>query len=56
VLRAMGVLTFRVETPDALGPATRAAVNAAFDGGNGAALILSQKFLGAKPFPRKGAN
>jgi sulfopyruvate decarboxylase alpha subunit len=55
VLRAMGVLTFRVETPDELGPATAAAINAAYEGGHGAALILSQKFLGAKPFPRKGA-
>ena len=56
VLHAMGVLTFRVETPDELGPATAAAVNAAYAGGHGAALILSQKFLGAKSFPRKGAN
>lgn len=56
VLHAMGVLTFRVERPDELGPATSAAINAAFDGGHGAALILSQKFLGAKPFPRQGAN
>ena len=56
VLHAMGVLTFRVERPDELGPATAAAINAAHEGGHGAALILSQKFLGAKPFPRKGAN
>ena len=56
LLHAMGVLTFRVETPDELGPATAAAVNAAYAGGHGAALILSQKFLGAKSFPRKGAN
>ena len=56
VLHAMGVLTFRVERPDELGPATAAAINAAYAGGHGAALILSQKFLGAKPFPRKEAN
>jgi len=56
VLKAMGVLTFRVETPDELGPATAAAVNAAFEGGFGAALILSQKFLGAKPFPKRKAS
>lgn len=56
VLHAMGVLTFRVETPYELGPATAAAVNAAFEGGFGAALILSQKFLGAKPFPKRKAS
>ena len=56
LLHAMGVLTFRVERPDELGPATAAAINAAYAGGHGAALILSQKFLGAKPFPRKEAN
>jgi len=55
ILHAMGVLTFRVETPADLGPATAAATAAAFDAGNGAALILSQKFLGAKPFPKADA-
>ena len=30
----------------------RAFTAAAFNGGHGAALILSQKFLGAKPFPK----
>ena len=52
ILHAMGVLTFRVEAPDDLKPATEAALAAAFSGGHGAALILSQKFLGAKPFPK----
>ncbi|MCH8237613.1 MAG: phosphonopyruvate decarboxylase [Proteobacteria bacterium] len=52
ILHAMGVLTFRVETPDDLKPATDAALAAAFSGGHGAAIILSQKFLGAKPFPK----
>ncbi len=52
ILHAMGVLTFRVETPGDLKPATDAALAAAFSGGHGAALILSQKFLGAKPFPK----
>lgn len=50
VLKAMGVLTFRVETPDDLEPATTAALSASAKGGQGAALILSQRFLGAKPF------
>ncbi len=50
VLDAMGVLTFRVETEDDLQPATAAALSACFKGGQGVALILSQRFLGAKPF------
>jgi sulfopyruvate decarboxylase TPP-binding subunit len=50
VLAAMGVLTFRVERDDDLAPAAAAALNAAFKGGQGAALILGQRFLGAKPF------
>ena len=50
VLHAMGVLTFRVETAADLEAAATAALNAAFKGGQGAALILSQRFLGAKPF------
>ncbi len=56
VLHALGVLTFPVESADELAPATAAATAAAFSGGNGAALILSQKFLGAKPFPKAGAD
>lgn len=52
ILHAMGVLTFRVDTADGLKPATNAALAAVFSGGHGAALILSQKFLGAKPFPK----
>jgi sulfopyruvate decarboxylase TPP-binding subunit len=52
ILHAMGVLTFRVDTADGLKPATNAALAAVFGGGHGAALILSQKFLGAKPFPK----
>ena len=50
VLRAMGVLTFRVDTADDLGPAAAAALATCFRGGQAAALILSQRFLGAKPF------
>jgi sulfopyruvate decarboxylase alpha subunit len=50
VLEAMGVLVFRVETPDELEPAMTAALSATGNGGQGAALILSQKFLGAKAF------
>lgn len=50
VLEAMGVVTHRVEREDDLEPATQAAIDAAWRGGQGAALVLSQKFLGAKPF------
>ena len=50
VLEAMGVVTHRVEREDDLEPAARAAIDAAWRGGQGAALVLSQKFLGAKPF------
>jgi sulfopyruvate decarboxylase TPP-binding subunit len=50
ILEAMGVLLFRVNTLDDLGPATRAATSAVFKGGQSAAIILTQRFLGAKPF------
>jgi len=50
ILAAMGVLSFRVERPEELEPAARAALAAAFHAGQGAALVLSQKFLGAKVF------
>jgi sulfopyruvate decarboxylase alpha subunit len=50
VLEAMGILVFRVEAAEDLAAATAAALAAAFHGGQGAALILSQKFLGAKAF------
>lgn len=50
ILHAMGVLTFRVERRDELETAATAAINAAFRAGQGAALILTQKFLGAKAF------
>ncbi|MDH5750182.1 MAG: thiamine pyrophosphate-binding protein, partial [Rhodospirillales bacterium] len=48
LLDAMGVLTFRVENLDDLETATAAAISAAFKGGQGVALILTQKFIGAK--------
>ena len=50
IMEAMGVLTFWVHEPDDLEKATTAAINAAFKGGQSAALILSQKCLGAKAF------
>ncbi|WP_422368646.1 phosphonopyruvate decarboxylase [Pelagibius sp.] len=50
ILEAMGVLIFRVDTPDDLAPATDAALSATFKGGHASALVLSQRFLGAKQF------
>ncbi len=50
VLQAMGVLSFRVEAAEDLDAATTAALAASFKSGQGAALILSQRFLGAKAF------
>jgi sulfopyruvate decarboxylase TPP-binding subunit len=49
-LDTMGILQFRVDERSDLGKAATAAIAAAFDGGQGAALILSQRFLGAKTF------
>jgi len=50
ILDAMGVLVFKVDRRDELEGAARAAINSAFKGGKGAALVLTQKFLGAKGF------
>ena len=50
ILHAMGVLTFRVERPEDLLPSATAAVLASGKGGQAAALILTQRFLGAKAF------
>ncbi|MBC8338686.1 MAG: phosphonopyruvate decarboxylase [Rhodospirillales bacterium] len=50
VLEAMGVLTFVVDRPEDLTKTTIAALSASGKGGQSAALILSQKFLGAKAF------
>src|SRR5690606_13375926 len=50
ILDAMGVLVFKVDRRDELEGAAQAAINAAFKGGKGAALVLTQKFLGAKGF------
>jgi sulfopyruvate decarboxylase alpha subunit len=50
LLRAMGVLVFKVERRDELEKATVAAVNASGKGTQPAAIVLSQKFLGAKGF------
>ena len=50
ILDAMGVLTFWVREPSDLQKAATAACNAVHKGGRAAALVLGQKFLGAKAF------
>ena len=50
LLETMGVLSFKVEVKDDLEKATTAALHATGKGAQAAAIILSQKFLGAKGF------
>lgn len=50
ILKAMGVLLFKVEKPEDLRPSTQSAISAVFKGGQSAAIILTQRFLGAKSF------
>ena len=50
LLEAMDVLIFKVDVPDDLEKATSAALNATGKGAQAAAIVLSQKFLGAKGF------
>ncbi len=50
VLEAMGILCIEVEREDELEQAVDAALSAAFKAEQGVALILTQKFLGAKSF------
>lgn len=50
LLEAMGVQIFKVEERHEVEKATLAAVNASGSGAQAAAILLSQKFLGAKGF------
>ena len=50
VLEAMGILTIRVERDDEMEAGIAAAISASFSAGQGVALILTQKILGAKAF------
>ena len=50
LLEAMDVLIFKVDVPDDLEKATSAALNETGKGAQAAAIVLSQKFLGAKGF------
>ncbi len=50
VLQAMGVIVWRVETPDEVIPTVEAALTTVFQSGNAVAVLLTQKLLGAKAF------
>lgn len=50
VLEASGVLTYRVETNEDVGSTVEAAINIAFESRRRVAVLLSQRFLGAKDF------
>ena len=50
VLQAMGLIVWRVDTPDAVIPTVEAALTTVFQSGNAVAVLLTQKLLGAKAF------
>ena len=50
VLQAMGVIVWRVDTPDEAIPTVEAALTTVFQSGNAVAVLLTQKLLGAKAF------
>lgn len=50
ILQAMGVIVWRVDTPDAVIPTVEAALTTVFQSGNAVAVLLTQKLLGAKAF------
>jgi sulfopyruvate decarboxylase TPP-binding subunit len=50
VLREIGLICLRVEQPEEVVPTVSAALTMVFQGGNGVAVLLTQKLLGAKAF------
>jgi sulfopyruvate decarboxylase alpha subunit len=50
VLKAMGVITMRIEQPEDVVPTVSAAITMAFQGINAVAVLLTQRLLGAKAF------
>jgi len=52
VLAASGVLVYRVDTLDAVGPTVEAAIQIAFNSRRSVAVLLSQRLIGAKNFTR----
>ena len=50
ILKEMGLIVVRVDRPEDVVPTVSAALTVAFQGGNGVAVLLTQKLLGAKAF------
>jgi sulfopyruvate decarboxylase TPP-binding subunit len=50
VLKEMGLIVVRIDKPEDVIPTAGAALTMAFQGGNGVAVLLTQKLLGAKAF------
>lgn len=50
VLEAMGVIVYRADTTDAVGPTVEAAIKLAFNSRARVAVLLSQKIIGTKTF------
>src|SRR3978361_1399343 len=50
VLKAMGVIVLRAETPSEVIPAVSAAITMAFQSGQQVAVLLTQRLIGAKKF------
>jgi sulfopyruvate decarboxylase TPP-binding subunit len=50
VLKEMGLIVIRIDRPEDVVPTVSAALTMAFQGGNGVAVLLTQKLLGAKAF------
>ncbi len=50
VLRAMGVVSLDVDSPEQVLPTVEAALRLTFESGNSVAVLLTQKLIGAKSF------
>ena len=50
VLAAMGIICIDVDSPDAVVPAVEGALTMTFKSGNGVAVLLTQRLIGAKAF------
>ncbi len=50
ILKEMGLIVIRIDRPEDVVPTVSAALTMAFQGGNGVAVLLTQKLLGAKAF------
>jgi sulfopyruvate decarboxylase alpha subunit len=50
ILKQMGLIVIRIDRPEDVVPTVSAALTMAFQGGNGVAVLLTQKLLGAKAF------